>query len=655
MITTPCIAHDVILIDIASRPSVERLQVQLAVNFYGLNCDIILTGPGHQSPDIIDALIHNNSRPVIITASALLFLNTKINESTAFITGKKNAPILIIGIDPKIDENTLALWSNGALKACRSHDTDRIDAYYKISSLPAIARELAGQSLNVPLAKINYLKLDENHRSESVMGFIEKNSPVMRPVFIKLKRNTRELFFLAKSDGRAAQPESAWKFSKKKFYEMAPILMFLRYACKESCWHTDYDYANLTIDDPWLTQSYGHLSFHGLLEEMRKSRFHTTIAFIPWNFDRNKASVITLFKEYPAYFSICIHGNNHDHEEFKPDNNSKPQARLEEHESDIRQALARMDKFRELTGIPYDRVFVFPHHLGSANTLKILKKYDFLSTVNAGNIPSDAPHPVPPEFNLRSIYLGVDNFPSLNRYSPLERSYSNIAIDLFLDNPVLLFSHHGYFRNKITSFNATAKFINHQQPDTVWQSLGYISRRLYLKKLREDGSYEVLAFSSDFILENNSDYSCNYFVRKLEVSDVPIKKITVDGGDHPYFASHNEINLAISMPPGDRRRVKIVYEDRSDLKSVEISKTNLRINIIRHLSDFRDIRLSNNFLGRMIVQFYYRSKLYKLGLAALAILLCAGTMILLIFFRYSKKRKAKHRLISAPKTSQVPE
>jgi hypothetical protein len=64
-----------------------------------------------------------------------------------------------------------------------------------------------------------------------------------------------------------------------------PILMFLRYAGGPCCWHQDSDYANLTIDDPWLTKRYGHLSYEGLLAEMKEVRFHTTIAFIPWNYD----------------------------------------------------------------------------------------------------------------------------------------------------------------------------------------------------------------------------------------------------------------------------------------------------------------------------------------------------------------------------------
>ena len=51
---------------------------------------------------------------------------------------------------------------------------------------------------------------------------------------------------------------------------------------------------------------------------MQEHRFHTTIAFVPWNYDRSSPEVVSLFLENPEHFSIAIHGNNHDHEEFAP-------------------------------------------------------------------------------------------------------------------------------------------------------------------------------------------------------------------------------------------------------------------------------------------------------------------------------------------------
>ncbi len=74
--------------------------------------------------------------------------------------------------------------------------------------------------------------------------------------------------------------------------------------------------ANLTIEDPCLTEPYDHVIYKGLMNEMGKENFHNTIAFIPWNYERNEDEVAAHFLDYPDSFLICIHDNNHDHREF---------------------------------------------------------------------------------------------------------------------------------------------------------------------------------------------------------------------------------------------------------------------------------------------------------------------------------------------------
>src|SRR5260370_28184823 len=135
--------------------------------------------------------------------------------------------------------------------------------------------------------------------------------------------------------------------------------MFVKYCAGEQGWHAIHQYANLTIDDPWLRPSYGYVDYKGLLDEMERHNFHTTIAFIPWNYDRSDPAVVSLFRSHPYRFSIAVHGDNHDHKEFT-DYPSKP---LADQIDDLKQALARMQKFRPLTGIPCDDVMVFPHSI----------------------------------------------------------------------------------------------------------------------------------------------------------------------------------------------------------------------------------------------------------------------------------------------------
>ena len=220
------------------------------------------------------------------------------------------------------------------------------------------------------------------------------------------------------------------------FLRIAPAMMFVRYCAGDQGWHAIHQYANLTIDDPWLRQPYGDVDYQGLLEAMQKHNFHTTIAFIPWNYDRNEPGVISLFKEHPDKFSITVHGNNHDHKEFT-DFRSKP---LAVQIADMKQSLARMETFRTLTGIPYDRVMVFPHSIAPEGTLGrsrltiIWRPSTRRMSLRVLSRPTDL------SFALRPVTLSFGGLPSVSRYSaaaPISKSY--IAINEFLGNPLLFY------------------------------------------------------------------------------------------------------------------------------------------------------------------------------------------------------------------------
>ena len=302
-----------------------------------------------------------------------------------------------------------------------------------------------------------------------------------------------------------------------------------------------------------------------------------------------------------------------------------------------------MEKFRSLTNLPYNRVMVFPHGIAPEKTLGLLKKYNFLATVNADNVPLGSEKPVDPLYFLRPITLQFSNFASLKRYTP-NRSQFAIAIDLFLDNTIMLFTHHDYFVDGIDAFNKTAKVINDIQPDIEWRSLGYIAQHMYLQKLRDDGDYDVRAFCSSLVLENTNQRGVTFYVRKEESFSPPIKQLTVDGQSYPYDISGSEIVLKIPVQARESRHIVIEYENDLDIASIDISKNDPRVNRLRKLSDFRDITLSTNLFGRIFIHLYYETDLYKLGLKRLAILVVVFAVLLPSAGWYVRKRLKKRQL-----------
>jgi hypothetical protein len=375
--------------------------------------------------------------------------------------------------------------------------------------------------------------------------------------------------------------------------------MFIRYCAGERAWHAVHHYANLTVDDPWLRERYGSLYYRGLLGEMEKHDFHTTIAFIPWNYDRSEPEVASLFRAHPDRFSISIHGDNHDHKEFT-DYGSKPLALQIE---DLKQAAARMDRFQALTGVPYDKAMIFPHSIAPEKTLSALKNNNYLATVNSSNVPMGAVRPPGLSFDLRATTLSFARFSSIRRYStegPLPAGL--IALNVFLDNPLLFYCHQSFFASGIDAFDTEADYINKVQPDTRWRSLGEIVRHLYVVKLRDDDNFDVLSFAGTITLENVSPRNSLFYFRKEE-SERPAM-VTVDGHSWPYVLRDGYLEMHIPVESGKARNISITYGNAQEAVEVGIEKRSFRVYCLRMASDFRDITLAQYSSGRSLIRLY---------------------------------------------------
>ena len=607
----------VLLITSSTERSPSEEQVIVGAGFYGLDVQHFLA---QDKKDNLQCLYAPNWKvitAIVITAEALPFVESKEVLLDGLKGNYRDVPVLITGVTPEIEANNLSDASKGYVVGSKTIVDCSSDALCKISDERAITKQLAGQELPCKAIRKHYLIVGDKKNADVVMEFKTEGTDERFPVFVKVNIDGRAVFFQAEMKVSENYARSTSRYHRNRFFEIAGPLMFLRYACGERCWHSVGHYANLTIDDPWLTEPYGNLSYKGLLKEMEKANFHTTIAFIPWNYNRSQAEVVSLFRSNPERFSISIHGNNHDHYEFykyrTEPGDRWPAKPLNVQEANVRQALGRMEQFKRLTGIDYDRVMVFPHGIAPAKTLRVLKEYNFLATVNAGNTPLLAGKPPDSTDHLRQVTLEFENFPSLNRWTP-GKARIDVLIDLFLGNPILFYAHQEFFGSDIGAFNEIADMVNESEPEVQWKSLGDIARHLYLKRLREDGNYDVLAFAGDLILENKHSREVTYFIEKPESFSPSIRYVTVDDELSPYDRAENKLILRVTVSAKQSRRVLIEYKNQLFADSVDVSKSNMRVGVLRWLSDFRDMHVSTNRLGRAFGSFYYQSGLFKRGL-----------------------------------------
>lgn len=208
-------------------------------------------------------------------------------------------------------------------------------------------------------------------------------------------------------------------------------------------------YANIIIDDPLLRENYGFLNYRKLLNLMDRYNFHVTVAFIPWNYKRTDKNIAALFKDRPDRFSLCVHGCDHTGGEFGSTD-------LSYLDDKIKLATARMMEHERLTGVPFDRIMVFPQGVFTNEVLEVLKMNGYLAAVNTelpvnGQITSD--------------------FPFFRRYKPED------VRDCFYD-PTFIVLHHDYFKNGYDRLTDFVDDLNTQSNNVKWDSLGNIVRSL---------------------------------------------------------------------------------------------------------------------------------------------------------------------------------
>lgn len=611
-------AANVVFIDNQSTQLSTRQQLEAAAGFYGLTMEVRSV----QTEKDGDALLRSFHNPdllaVVINANALPMLNQRSFQA-ALHEWHPKIPILIAGINENSNGEFIKQWSSGVIIGGEKSVVTKDVGWYVVASGSEVTQQLGGSRLPLLASDPSYLKIKNESRTTRLMEMIYGSSKL--PVFARTVADGRNVFFATETSAADIPVTSDPYRQQAVFASLAPMMLFLHYGADEHAWHTPGSYANFTIDDLWLREPYGHVNYEELLQQAELHNFHATVAFIPWNFDRSQPKMVSVFRKHPDRLSICVHGNNHVHQEFGPLDSHPLQGQVE----NMRQGLARMERFSALTQIPYDAVMVFPHSIAPEATFSELKRNHYLATANSLNVPSDAAAPADADFVLRTATLRFGNFPSLRRYSAeTDIPQTQLAIDAFLGNPMLFYAHEGFFAPGIDAFDKTADLVNKLQPTMQWQSLGSIARHLYLERLRDDGNYDIRTFSATIQIANTHKRDATFLIEKDEDFSQPLI-VLVDGSVYPYERSDSKLRLVLPIRGGETKEVAIQYNNDLGLANVNIAKNSFRTNAIRLLSDFRDNTVSNSELGRHFIKSYAENgRLWNLAMAALIVMMiCA--------------------------------
>jgi hypothetical protein len=368
---------------------------------------------------------------------------------------------------------------------------------------------------------------------------------------------------------------------REHFLSAVPLVLYIKWAFAEICWNAPEANACLVIDDPVLKSTHGFVDFKELLSLMKRHKFSTNIAFIPWNWRRSAPEVVRMFRENPGYYSLSVHGCDHTRAEFGDSSRQRLYWKAQ-------QATERMDRHRSETGIHYDPVMVFPQGIFSEAAMSALQRTNLIASVNNDIISAD-PHPRAITISdVWDIAVTRYPFPLFTRRYPWE-GIENFAFDALLGKPAIAIIHHDYCSDHCARLVRFVQQVNALRCAPTWRNLGDVVRRSCRQRLDSAGAVEVEMYGTELRIENPSGHPKRFLIRRRECEPSTIQRICTDDQEIAWRQVDGRINFEIDLNPSESRIVKIKFHD---FVGKERNRDNLpyRFNTMlrRYLCEMRD-------------------------------------------------------------------
>jgi hypothetical protein len=372
-------------------------------------------------------------------------------------------------------------------------------------------------------------------------------------VFLRIEYNRVPIFLLTSKEIVDIDSElTSQNFDvRPHFLEAVPVVLYIKWALAETCWNAPKTTACLVIDDPVLKSRHGFVNFRELLFLMKEHNFSTNIAFIPWNWRRTTPEVIRLFKENPENYSLSVHGCDHTRAEF----GSSDQRHLY---WKAQLGLERMNRHQRITGIPHDRVMVFPQGIFSEAAMNALKRTDLIAAINNDVISADLSPRALSLAELWDIAIMGYGFPLFTRRYPWE-GIENFAFDALLGKPAIIVIHHDYCSDGCLRLVQFVDQLNSLKDSPAWQSLGEVVRHSYRQRQLSSSQVEIEMYATELQLENRTGQSKSFLIRRRECEPSLIREVCDGSGTLAWNFANGYIGFETTLSAGESKLVNIKF------------------------------------------------------------------------------------------------
>jgi hypothetical protein len=443
-------------------------------------------------------------------------------------------------------------------------------------------RELSGQfsglSIGVPGStnESSFVEVAEKQQRAVIIRYGKK------PFFVRTDVVHSQLFLvackeLADLDEKVGREACLLSW----FSRLVPLMMFLRGGLGNRVWHNDRPRACFIIDDPLLKTRHGFLEYRRFVEIMCQQKFAACIAFIPWNHRRSSKEVAELFSSNHGMLSLCVHGCDHSRGEFAT-------TRFDSLCAKARLALQRMQAHRQVFGIPFDGIMIFPQGLFSSEAMAALDASGYLAAVNTSLCPSTMPGTLVLRDLLEVALTKFADFPLFGRRYP--QNLAEFAFDLFMGKPALAVEHHRYFRSGYKELAMFVTGLKALDERIEWAGLGRLCSRACLTKTAENGDVYVRFYTRRFWLRNDGTQTHRYILLRQRTPSDRLPSVAVDGHDWDCEQENGNLKICLSLDPGQTADIQVLPDDSESFGSSrrQTEVPNARVWIRRHLCEFRD-------------------------------------------------------------------
>ena len=493
--------------------------------------------------------------------------------------------LLVHGIRVEaFDAQLVVALSRGRLKSVHAIHGEHA-SYVVAEDSKHICESFAGMSFG-PADPSNDHVFCTNENDPAIKPLISLGG---RPFMAVVRVEKTQILFLASKDVADLNEAVGDAPLAEYFSRFVPHAMALRYVAGDESWQPGKAQASITIDDPLLQKSYGFLKFESLVDLAEQHNFHTTIAFIPHNFRRNSPLITRIFKENARRLSICFHGNDHTEGEFA----STDLALLN---TFLRIAQDRMTLHQQTTGLPCDKVMVFPQGNFSIESMKVLKSHNFFAAVNTVPYPQEQPVPKLTIGELaQPAVLRYGGFPLFIRKPIGQTQSEDIAFNLFFGRPVLIGEHHDIFQHPKSLIEIAAR-INSAAPKVSWSSLETVVSNSILTRRAPDGTHHVRAFSGTVRISNDSDSTRRYSIEwDGSCNGTLVEQVLLDGAHyHDFGIDDPDLRLSVELAPRSSGTFSLIHRKTHAIPGNLGLRWNVQAFLRRRLSELRDNYLSKN-------------------------------------------------------------